>query len=226
MSSEPQVEIKEKIVYWQKDIHAFEVFITVFLLLTFLFFIFMSLIEKYKPKVGHETGITILLGMGASYLFWLYYGNERQRGFQFSANVFFEFFLPPVIFNSGYNLRKKQFFYNLGNILIFGLLVTFTCFAIYSYITYWMINNLEIPMVNQYALKHDLPTESEANPTVIKVDTMKILLICALLCSSDVVAAVSIVDYFKQPKLFSCIFGEGIVNDAVSIILFNTVLQL
>ena len=60
----------------------------------------------------------------------------------------------------------------------------------------------------------------------IVVDTMQILLICALLCSSDVVAAVSIVDYSKQPKLYSCIFGEGVVNDAVSIILFNTILQL
>lgn len=48
----------------------------------------------------------------------------------------------------------------------------------------------------------------------------------ALMCSSDVVAAVSIVEYTKQPKLFSCIFGEGIVNDIVSIILFGTVLNL
>jgi len=52
------------------------------------------------------------------------------------------------------------------------------------------------------------------------------LLITALLCSSDVVAAVSIVDYTQQPKLFSCIFGEGVVNDIVSIILFNTILNL
>ena len=55
---------------------------------------------------------------------------------------------------------------------------------------------------------------------------MQTLLICALLCSSDVVAAVSIVDYGAQPKLYSCIFGEGVLNDIVSIILFNTVNQL
>lgn len=55
---------------------------------------------------------------------------------------------------------------------------------------------------------------------------MQVLLFTALLCSSDVVAAVSIVDYTQQPKLYSCIFGEGVVNDIVSIILFNTVLQL
>lgn len=55
---------------------------------------------------------------------------------------------------------------------------------------------------------------------------MEVLLYAALLCSSDVVSAVSIVDYTQQPKLFSCIFGEGVINDAVSIILFNTVKHL
>ena len=49
------------------------------------------------------------------------------------------------------------------------------------------------------------------------------MLVSSLLCSSDVIAAISIVKYDEQPKLFSLIFGEGIVNDAVAIILFNTV---
>ena len=55
---------------------------------------------------------------------------------------------------------------------------------------------------------------------------MRLLLFTSLLCSSDVVAAVSIVSYEAQPKLYSCIFGEGVFNDIVSIILFNTVNSL
>jgi len=47
----------------------------------------------------------------------------------------------------------------------------------------------------------------------------------SLLCSSDVIAAVSLISYDKEPRLFSIVFGEGITNDAVSIILFNTVLK-
>ena len=46
---------------------------------------------------------------------------------------------------------------------------------------------------------------------------------CSLLCSTDVIAAVSLIKPKKQPKLFSLVFGEGIVNDAVCIILFNSV---
>jgi sodium/hydrogen exchanger-like protein 6/7/sodium/hydrogen exchanger 8 len=51
-------------------------------------------------------------------------------------------------------------------------------------------------------------------------------LVGSLLCSSDVIAAISIIKYEEQPRLFSLIFGEGIVNDAVAIILFNTVVAL
>ena len=51
------------------------------------------------------------------------------------------------------------------------------------------------------------------------------MLMCSLLCSSDVIAAISLISYEKQPRLFSIIFGEGIINDAVSIILFNTVMK-
>lgn len=54
---------------------------------------------------------------------------------------------------------------------------------------------------------------------------MEIMLMCSLLVCTDAVAAISIVKYDQQPKLFSLIFGEGITNDAVCIILFNTVYE-
>jgi NhaP-type Na+/H+ or K+/H+ antiporter len=46
-----------------------------------------------------------------------------------------------------------------------------------------------------------------------------------LLCSSDLIAAISMISYTSQPKLFSIIYGEGVFNDIVSIILFRTVSQ-
>merc|ERR1712166_237130 len=48
---------------------------------------------------------------------------------------------------------------------------------------------------------------------------------CALICSTDVIAAVAIINAKKQPKLFSVVLGEGVVNDAVTIILFNAVIS-
>ena len=55
--------------------------------------------------------------------------------------------------------------------------------------------------------------------------TIEILLLSAVLCSSDVIAAVACIKVEDQPKLFSIVFGEGVTNDAVCIILFNTVMK-
>ena len=64
---------------------------------------------------------------------------------------------------------------------------------------------------------HHYRTES------FSLEIMDAMLMSSLLCSSDVIAAISLIKYEEQPQLFSIIFGEGIYNDAVSIILFDTV---
>ena len=189
------------------------------------FFVCSALIEKYHPQYGHETCYTILLGVTISLLIYACVGNRVEESFQFSSNIFFNFFLPPIIFNSGFTMRKKKFFSNLGNVAIFGLGVTLVCFILYSAAGIAIIK-MGPMMSNYYDLNHDIVDPTEENPQEINITIMQMLLFTALLCSSDVVAAVSIVDYTKQPKLYSCIFGEGVANDIVSIILFNTVEHL
>jgi NhaP-type Na+/H+ or K+/H+ antiporter len=127
-------------------------------------------------------------------------------------------------------MYKKTFFKNLGNVAVFGLVVTLVCFVIYSLCGWFLLQKVGIEMSNPSCLNKGIPCMVNSvevqNPQLIQMSTMQILLFTALLCSSDVVAAVSIVDYTQQPKLYSCIFGEGVFNDIVSIILFNTVIQL
>lgn len=84
--------------------------------------------------------------------------------------------------------------------------------------TYLLIHFQVLDMVTYFNEGHEEVTYKK-----VDLDFMPLLLFTSLLCSSDVVAAVSIVNYNDQPKLYSCIFGEGVVNDIVSIILFNTV---
>jgi len=61
--------------------------------------------------------------------------------------------------------------------------------------------------------------------SMLELTSPECLVLCSLLCSSDVIAAVSLISDDKEPDLFSIVFGEGITNDAVSIILFNTVMK-
>jgi len=122
-------------------------------------------------------------------------------------------------------MRQKMFFKNLGNVSIFGIAVTFVCFTLYSVATYLLLEGQYFNMTRYYTGPHPDheygPDDPYTKPVVLSF--LPMLLFTSLLCSSDVVAAVSIINYKEQPKLFSCVFGEGIFNDSVSIILFNAV---
>jgi len=45
----------------------------------------------------------------------------------------------------------------------------------------------------------------------------------ATLSASDVLAALTLVDEKETPRLHSILFGEGVLNDAVAILLFVTI---
>lgn len=52
------------------------------------------------------------------------------------------------------------------------------------------------------------------------------MLYSATICATDSVAALTLISSDKHPKLFSVVFGEGMINDAVSIILFKAVADI
>ena len=57
----------------------------------------------------------------------------------------------------------------------------------------------------------------------INLDLSLIVKFSATICASDAVAALTIIKPHEYPKLFSIVFGEGLMNDAVAIILFKVV---
>ena len=48
-------------------------------------------------------------------------------------------------------------------------------------------------------------------------------MLASVLCATDTVAALTIVREKSYPTLNSILFGEGVVNDAVAILLFHAV---
>jgi NhaP-type Na+/H+ or K+/H+ antiporter len=103
-------------------------------------------------------------------------------------------------------MRRKRFFKNIGTVLKFGFIGTVYCFFIYSGMM-WGLNSLL--GLGDGGLK-----------------LFECLSICSLLCSSDVIAAISMISFKDKPDMFSIVYGEGVANDIVSIIMFDTVQRI
>ena len=192
--------------------------IIIVLVLLMVYMLFEASKHKYGLVFGHEASLVCLTGLAVSAVAQWLGVAEFHNLMKFNDDLFFYFVLPPIVFASGFNMYRKKFFANIKNIVLFGVIGTFIAFASFSGMT--------ILYCNAFGLKQ-YTWDEERNAwleTTLNLQTVEILLMCSLLCSSDVIAAVSLIKPKEQPKLFSLVFGEGIVNDAVSIILFNTVM--
>jgi NhaP-type Na+/H+ or K+/H+ antiporter len=188
---------------------------TIVFIMMMLYMVIGSQIEKYHCKFGHEAAYTILIGLLVSVIVKESHHEKLLKMLEFSDNTFFYVCLPPIVFSSGFNMQRGNFFSNIKMIILLGLFATICCFGMFSMMT-MAVNNSK--GLHQYSGK-------TGEWSILELSNSEILLMCSLLCSSDVIAAISLISYDEQPKLFSIVFGEGIMNDAVSIILFNTVMK-
>lgn len=160
-----------------------------------------------------ESGIAILVGGLIGFLWWIYASyiandaTEEARALEileFQPAVFTLLLLPPIIFESGYNLNHSFFFSNIGAILVFAFLGTVIAFAITAPSLYYGLGGA-----------HGLLTPMEA------------CAFSALISAVDPVATLTIFSSTgADPKLNALIFGESVLNDAVAIVLFKTFVQL
>jgi len=176
-----------------------EVILIIILLIFYIFW--AQLIEEQKIDFLHESGIAILLGAISGIIF-LFVGSTP---ISFSGEGFFYFVLPPIIFGAGYTLKEKNFFKNIGYITLFGVLGTVISMVVMSAFVV-IFNDYLFPLGHTQRLT-----------------TAECLLLSAVLWATDSVAALAIVKESEFPTLNSILFGEGVVNDAVAILIFKSV---
>jgi len=124
----------------------------------------------------------------------------------FSPNVFFMALLPPIIFNSGYELRRELFYRHIGPILGFACIGT-TVSALSTGLFLFGISSAGW-----------MGDDADFTPTV-----MEFLTFGALIAATDTVSVLSVFQAKKvDPHLFYLVFGESALNDAVALVLFNT----
>eukprot|EP01132_Coremiostelium_polycephalum_P004734 gene4734-5909_t len=123
---------------------------------------------------------------------------------QFDTEKFFLFLLPCIIFETGFSLPKVEFFRNFQSIItlaIFGTLISFfmTSFGLYFFGSIGI--SKEMPLFDSF-------------------------LIGSISCATDPVATLAIFKALDADiTLYMIVLGESILNDAVSLILFESVLS-
>jgi len=155
----------------------------VVMVMIFLYMLFGALLERAHSPIGHEASLLCLLGIMVSYASFIMGYHDFNHIMTFDANFFFYFILPPIIFASGYNMKRKIFFKNIKNIMIFGLASTLLQFIVFSFFT-WIVVQMDI------LWKYSIDT-GVYEPFTLSI--MEIMLMCSLLVCSDAVAAISIV---------------------------------
>jgi solute carrier family 9 (sodium/hydrogen exchanger), member 6/7 len=159
-------------------------------------------LQQRRIKAIHETVLSIFYGMVVGLVIRMSPGHYIQDAVKFNSSYFFNILLPPIILNSGYELHQANFFSNLGSILTFAIPGTFISSLVVGIILYiWTSLGLD----------------------GIKLEFVDALAVGATLSATDPVTILSIFNAYKvDPKLYTIIFGESLLNDAISIVMFET----
>lgn len=111
--------------------------------------------HKHHLKFGHEASLVCLIGIICSAVYAAKGEQEFNDIMAFNEDMFFYFILPPIIFASGFNMYRKKFFANIGNITLFGVMGTFVCFGSFTGLTLVAVKNISFSQT-----KFDVDTQT------------------------------------------------------------------
>ncbi|KAJ9180167.1 hypothetical protein P3X46_008445 [Hevea brasiliensis] len=149
----------------------------------------------------NESITALLIGLCTGVVILLVSGGKSSHLLVFSEDLFFIYLLPPIIFNAGFQVKKKQFFRNFITIMLFGAVGTLISCCIISIGAIKSFQKIDIG----------------------PLDIGDYLAIGAIFAATDSVCTLQVLNQDETPLLYSLVFGEGVVNDATSVVLFNAI---
>ncbi|CDO98922.1 unnamed protein product [Coffea canephora] len=179
--------------------HTSVVSLNVFIVLLCICIVIGHLLEENRWM--NESITALIIGVCTGVVILLISGGTSSHLLVFSEDLFFIYMLPPIIFNAGFQVKKKQFFRNFITIMLFGALGTLISFVIISLGAIGFFENM--------------------NLEPLKIGDF--LAIGAIFSATDSVCTLQVLNQDETPLLYSLVFGEGVVNDATSIVIFNAV---
>ncbi|CAH8596348.1 unnamed protein product [Schistosoma curassoni] len=159
-------------------------------------------ISSYVP----ESLILIIIGIlfGVIVRYGIDQGSTKIISWKFTPEIFFNYLLPPIILESAYGLYNRTFSEYLGTVMLFAVLGTIFNFLIIGFIMY----GLYIGGALGYP--------------EITLDLSSFLLFSSLIVAIDPVAVLAIFqDIGLELNLYYIVFGESLLNDAITVVLYE-----
>ena len=177
-------------------------------LLTIIIYLFCitfakALFHYVEVNLLPESALTIVVGFIFAVTLLVIYGASTIHNsgfFDVNTGIFIDIVLPPIIFDAGFHLERGFFINNAGLILVYAfvgtLLNTFAIGFSLFYFSQWIgLQGLSIFWSLTYG---------------------------ALISAVDPVAVLAIFEEIHVHETLNIlVFGESVLNDAVSIVLFN-----
>jgi len=157
----------------------------------------------YLPRAAQrflpESAVVLLVGVAGGAI--VRYGTSLEF-IGFNHQIFFHILLPPIILYAGYSLEELHgdvFFSNIRSICTFAILGT-------------LISTVVVSLLSWAA----------AAGGVVSLSLTECWIFGALISAIDPVSTLSIFESSHvEDELFNLVFGESVLNDAVSIVLFR-----
>ncbi|CAN1290695.1 Sodium/hydrogen exchanger 4 [Linum perenne] len=110
--------------------HAQVIPMTIFVAVLCLCFVVGHLLEENRWV--NESITAIFIGFVTGILILVLRKGKSSHLLRFSEELFFIYLLPPIIFNAGFQVKKKHFFQNFVTIMLFGIIGVFISTVIIS----------------------------------------------------------------------------------------------
>ncbi|XP_070631033.1 sodium/hydrogen exchanger 3 [Bos indicus] len=150
-------------------------------------------------SVVPESALLIVLGL---LLGGIVLAADHIASFSLTPTVFFFYLLPPIVLDAGYFMPNRLFFGNLGTILLYAVIGTVwnaatTGLSLYGVFLSGLMGDLNIGLLD-------------------------FLLFGSLIAAVDPVAVLAVFEEVHVNEvLFIIVFGESLLNDAVTVVLYN-----
>ena len=161
-----------------------------------------------------ESCVLILAGVVFACVFhWAF----STKTVEFTPDLFFHFLLPPIIMDSAFAIYNRDFMHHFPMIILFAVVGTL--------LNVFTIGGALLLVQSLGGIV--LPNQSDPDANGTQLDPLNCFTFSALISAVDPVAVLAIFQEIGvNAGLYFLVFGESLLNDGVTIVLYNSMVAL